>query len=924
MVEAAPSSPGSSPDNDSPAAGGTHRMSGSGVAAESPSSHSGGTSAGTAAAPEDSFSVATAPAPRIRQHTVVAQKVLSNASDHPAAPYTERVLTLVQDPENPDAPPTLQINTNVTIPQIPDAELSLEHDLTAAEAIQLSQIQNEGISLFLDKERQGNLFTKRPQNALGLETEQGHSNTDPLGEDASTRYGTPAYVGPAINRIAKILFKPELSPTSDSEALRQIEEDPLLRGKLLAESLCHCFRFSATEPGAAKYNNLYAKAAIFVLDEIIGAYRGTELTGKKIAGYRDEIIEDLTSGDPQRYSDAEALLAKVLNSETTRRRRPLDITGEFGADQSEGGSRIFGASIEDQRVELTNDQQLQRAVLTILGAEHRTRPTPSGTTPAKTAEQHLRKHITPHARYDALLRVGRKIRDPQGMYPDEYRAPISISYHGEEWSDDAVQTEAFFDPAAQRLVLMDHQTGNTKTFSGIDSSIESQSTSMQVHVEVDSADKFVPLARTADIVSPLLKALAANAPTFLGVQGVQDCRSWGWLSLDYNHWDISRPDGSGAGNDWVANELSQLIEHSRSHKWMLPVNDAVTKSSSTKGESPEAIAMRTALEATKTFWPENRATFLAREDGTYEARVEARGASKGPMPAHDAAIAAFLEAMVEELPAYLEDTYGIDLSAPNEELNKHFPYAYVKQNRRQAEGFGIHDHMKWPGPDGTIRTVPIREVIEELLPLLETGMGKRAYDKVDYRHLVGSEDHPGVIRRLCSYTLPSDLRDSVRTLLTERLDEFAPEMPLGQERDALLEAFRSSPDSFTQKQADRLASLYDEEQSIKRVLGTIDQRGFSMADISQLIYHGNVILEPARPEVMRSRDLSHYHVLMHDQIEHHYYDEHMRLMKLEGHTIDERPKPEPYDVHNHFLLPYVDLLRINLEARKQAAATTVN
>ncbi len=253
-----------------------------------------------------------------------------------------------------------------------------------------------------------------------------------------------------------------------------------------------------------------------------------------------------------------------------------------------------------------------------------------------------------------------------------------------------------------------------------DVTLEGANTSFQFHYRVNPED-FKNAFNTAQLITPLGLALAANSPLFLGKklwhetrvalfkQSI-DCRMEDELSMRL-------PPRVFFGNGWVRDSIYELfLEGIYLYQPLLPIwRDA---------EKVDPPVLHELCLHQGSIWTWNRPIYDPSSGG--HLRIELRSLPAGPTPMDMLSTAAMLMGLIKSLNSQIETILpGI-------------PFRYAEHNFYRAAKDGMHAQLFWPDFDAnTLRERPVTDILDELLPLAETGLRTLGVDEKEIKYYLG-------------------------------------------------------------------------------------------------------------------------------------------------------------------------------------------
>lgn len=244
-----------------------------------------------------------------------------------------------------------------------------------------------------------------------------------------------------------------------------------------------------------------------------------------------------------------------------------------------------------------------------------------------------------------------------------------------------------------------------------DVSPEGAATSFQFHYRVNP-DDFADAYNAAQLTIPLVLALSANSPFFLGrklwqetrialFKQATDCRSKYALE---NHF----PARVFYGQGWVRKDIYELFaEGVYLFDPVLPVCSRENPFAQLNaGQVPSLSELRLHLGS---IWNWNRPIYDPLDNG--HLRIELRALPAGPSPANMLASAALMSGLMRGLQGYLSNILAS------------LPFHYAQKNFYRAAKQGLHAYLFWPDLlTGKLQERPVIGILKELLPFAEDGL----------------------------------------------------------------------------------------------------------------------------------------------------------------------------------------------------------
>ena len=258
-----------------------------------------------------------------------------------------------------------------------------------------------------------------------------------------------------------------------------------------------------------------------------------------------------------------------------------------------------------------------------------------------------------------------------------------------------------------------------------DVTLEGANTSFQVHLRVRPSD-FASLYNAAQLVSPIVVAVSANSPLFLGHRLWDETR----VALFKQSVD-SRPPREGDwhlpgrvsyGLGWVRQGAYELFAEAVGlFPPLLPVSSARPPlEQHQQGALPSLDELRLHQG---TVWRWNRPVYDPKHGG--HLRIEFRSLPSGPTPLDMVANTAFLVGMVHGLSSQMDD------------LIPSFPFEYAHHNFYRGAQFGLDAVLLWPSTQyPSPRERPVCDLALEMLPVAERGLSQLGVESKERERMV--------------------------------------------------------------------------------------------------------------------------------------------------------------------------------------------
>lgn len=254
---------------------------------------------------------------------------------------------------------------------------------------------------------------------------------------------------------------------------------------------------------------------------------------------------------------------------------------------------------------------------------------------------------------------------------------------------------------------------------------EGANTSFQVHL-MTKAEQFADVFNAAQLTSPLVAAISANSPIFLGHQLWDETR----IALFKQSLDLrlkeqtawQEPTRVNFGFGWVRQGPWELFSEAVAlYPAILPVH----QEERTSKKLPELKALATHMG---TLWPWHRPVYC--NNGNGHIRIEFRAIPAGPTSIDMVANAAFAIGL------------ALGLSKDINQLISTVPFRYAEYNFYRAAQHGLNANILWPINNAYVaEEVNIKTVIQKLLPIAVNGLTSIGVDKEESDHLISIIEH---------------------------------------------------------------------------------------------------------------------------------------------------------------------------------------
>lgn len=256
-----------------------------------------------------------------------------------------------------------------------------------------------------------------------------------------------------------------------------------------------------------------------------------------------------------------------------------------------------------------------------------------------------------------------------------------------------------------------------------DITLEGANTSFQVHYRVAPRD-FADTFNAIQLVTPLVLAISGNSPLLFGHSLWQETRVPLFKqSIDTrlrDHYSWKEPARVNFGHGWVRRgPLELFAEAVRLYPPLLPLRAG--EDDTAEDEVPALQELRLHQS---TVWCWNRAVYDPAGEG--HLRVEMRALPAGPTPRDMVANAALFIGLAEGLRPRIND------------LLPGLPFHMAEYNFYRAAQHGLRAQLVWPETDqGGCRERPVREIIQDLLPLAYRGLAQIGIGNAEAERYLG-------------------------------------------------------------------------------------------------------------------------------------------------------------------------------------------
>jgi gamma-glutamyl:cysteine ligase YbdK (ATP-grasp superfamily) len=255
--------------------------------------------------------------------------------------------------------------------------------------------------------------------------------------------------------------------------------------------------------------------------------------------------------------------------------------------------------------------------------------------------------------------------------------------------------------------------------------VEGANTSFQIHLRVDP-ERFAACYNAAQLATPLVLAVAANSPSFLGHRLWDETR----IALFKQSVDTRRHRHEWRrmarvpfGHGWVRTGAYELFAEScYLYPILMPVcSDTDDVAVVRDGGIPALAGLRVQQG---TIWNWNRPVYDPAAGG--HLRIELRALPSGPTPIDLMAGAAFYVGLI------------VGLSHTVDSLLPAFPFRYADYNFYRAAQTSLKAELLWPTIDKTSpRVVAAVDLCREMLAVADEGLAEIGVEAGERRELLG-------------------------------------------------------------------------------------------------------------------------------------------------------------------------------------------
>ncbi|PKH04487.1 hypothetical protein CXF72_01005 [Psychromonas sp. MB-3u-54] len=255
-----------------------------------------------------------------------------------------------------------------------------------------------------------------------------------------------------------------------------------------------------------------------------------------------------------------------------------------------------------------------------------------------------------------------------------------------------------------------------------DITAEGAATSFQFHYRVNPSD-FADAYNAAQLTIPLVLALSANSPFFLGrklwhetrialFKQATDCRTQ--YAIDKHF-----PARVFYGFGWLRSDVYDLFaEAVYLFDPIFPVCSQENPFAQLRaGQAPSLSELRLHVGS---IWNWNRPVYDPLDNG--HLRIELRALPAGPSPANMLASAALMSGLIRGLQGHLIKTLPA------------IPFYYAEKNFYRAAKHGLNACLFWPNlRTGKLQERPVISILNDLLPFAEDGLSQLGIEETEIK-----------------------------------------------------------------------------------------------------------------------------------------------------------------------------------------------
>ena len=257
-----------------------------------------------------------------------------------------------------------------------------------------------------------------------------------------------------------------------------------------------------------------------------------------------------------------------------------------------------------------------------------------------------------------------------------------------------------------------------------DVTLEGANTSFQLHHRI-AHSRFTDCYNAAQLISPLVLALAGNSPFFMGKRLWQETRiALFKQAIDYrdtNATQWGQPARVSYGHGWLRNGITDCLTESVAlYPAVLPVT-----AERLNGASKPFAELNLHHG---TVWSWNRAVFEPGENG--HVRIEYRSLPAGPTNQDMLANAALQIGLVEALSDHIE------------EYLQRLPFRYTEYNFYRCAQSGLNAQVLWPQKNQhQLKEYKVTAILSDLIGKADDGLAKIGVSRAERDHYLGIIEH---------------------------------------------------------------------------------------------------------------------------------------------------------------------------------------
>lgn len=256
--------------------------------------------------------------------------------------------------------------------------------------------------------------------------------------------------------------------------------------------------------------------------------------------------------------------------------------------------------------------------------------------------------------------------------------------------------------------------------------LEGANTSFQFHLMVEHHE-FANVFNAIQLTTPLVLAVAANSPIFLGKSLWDETRiALFKQSIDSRHrgaMNWRQPARVTFGHGWVRDDAWELFAETVSlYPPIFPLlSDQDPMKTLEQGRIPKLEELGLHLGTT---WPWNRPVYCHHDGG--HVRIEMRSMPAGPSAIDMCANSAFATGLALGLKDHIQEILAV------------MPFRFAEHNFYRAAQNGLDANIVWTKPGKhQLQEMPITEVLYKMLPLAADGLAKLGIAKEEINYYLG-------------------------------------------------------------------------------------------------------------------------------------------------------------------------------------------